>query len=176
LTIVALASVGEKDAYAVDMRQKPKILVALSVLALAASAHASDLAAEVAGLWRTSGDEGLIRIEPCGAAICGRISDPAPGGNAPIPTDVRNADPALRDRPIDGLLIMKLKATGPGRWGDGSIYNPDDGRHYRVSMDLTRDGRLRVKGCLVVPLCRTQTWTRAGRVAERGLTAKSSPF
>ena len=144
------------------------MIVALLPLLLAAQAHVADVAPGVVGLWRTAQDEGLIRIEACGAAICGRIADPAPAGGGPIQTDAKNPNPALRDRPIEGLVILKLKPIGPGRWGEGSIYNPDDGRSYKASASLAPGGHLRVKGCLVVPLCRTQTWTRANGFAERG--------
>jgi uncharacterized protein (DUF2147 family) len=146
------------------------MIVALLPLILAAQAHMSDLAPGVVGLWKTARDEGLIRIEACGGAICGRIADAAPTGGGPVQMDVKNPDPTLRDRPIEGLVIMKLKPTGPGRWGEGYVYNPDDGRSYKASASLAPDGRLRVKGCLVVPLCRTQTWTRANGFAERSAT------
>ena len=147
--------------------------VALSALFLAAQALVSGVSP--VGLWKTPGDDGRIRIEACGAAICGRIADAAPTGVGPVQTDIRNADPALRDRPIDGLLILRLKPLGPRRWGEGFIYNPDDGRHYKASIDLTPDGRLHVRGCLVGPLCRTQTWLRAGAFAERGPIVLTPP-
>ncbi|HEY2481337.1 MAG TPA: DUF2147 domain-containing protein [Caulobacteraceae bacterium] len=147
------------------MRLKTNLIIALTALLLGVQAQATGVWPGVIGLWRTAGDEGLIRIEACGEAICGRIAEAA--GDAPAQTDARNPDPALRARPIAGLLIMKLKRLAPGRWGEGFIYNPDNGRSYRASIDLTGDGSLRLRGCLVAPLCRTQTWTRVGRLAER---------
>jgi uncharacterized protein (DUF2147 family) len=147
-----------------------KLLVALSVLTLAFQARASDVSPGVVGLWRTAGDEGLVRIEACGQAICGRaVGDPPP------PTNVRNRNPEPHDQAVDGQLIMKLKPLGPGQWGDGWIHNPDTGKTYKASITLTPDGRLRLRGCLVVPLCRTQTWTRASGVAGRGATATAEP-
>jgi uncharacterized protein (DUF2147 family) len=122
-------------------------------------------AADVAGVWKTAGDGGLIRIEACGEAICGRIAASSPEDAAQ--RDIHNRNPALRTRPIVGLLIMKLSPIGPQRWGNGWIYNPDDGHSYRASVALGGDGRLRLKGCLVGPLCRTQTWIRAGGFAGR---------
>jgi uncharacterized protein (DUF2147 family) len=120
------------------------MLGGFSALVLAAQAAVAIASPAVVGLWATAGDEGLVRIEACGGAICGRAT----------------GDPAT-----EGLLIMKLRPTGPDRWGDGWIRNPDDGKTYKASISLTGDGRLRLRGCLVVPLCRTQTWTRAGRMA-----------
>ncbi|HEY1447548.1 MAG TPA: DUF2147 domain-containing protein [Caulobacteraceae bacterium] len=159
------------------MRHQTNGLVALSALVLTAQAPSSSVSPGVVGLWKTPRDGGLIRIETCGGAICGKIAESSPAGAAPVQTDFRNVDPALRDRPIDGLLIMKLKPIGPGHWGDGSIYNPDDGKTYKASMNVTGDGRLRLRGCIVAPLCRTQTWTRADRNGGRGVTAmaRTSP-
>jgi uncharacterized protein (DUF2147 family) len=147
------------------------MLVVLSALVLALQATASGVSPGVVGLWKTAGDEGLVRIEACGQAICGRVAADLRAGDPPPQTKVGNRRDAARDRAIDGQLIMKLKALGPGRWGDGWIHNPDDGKTYKASIALTPDGRLRLKGCLVVPLCRTQTWTRVGVVAGRGATA-----
>jgi uncharacterized protein (DUF2147 family) len=138
-----------------------KIVVPLA-LAMASLAGASGAAPSVAGLWKTQGDDGLIRIDPCGPSICGRIasaSDPS------APTDSHNPNPALRDRAREGMVILKLSPIGPDRWGDGWIYNPDNGKSYRASIALAGNGRLRLRGCLVFPLCRTQTWTRADRLA-----------
>ena len=144
------------------------MLVALLALAMAMPASPSAAPPGVTGLWRTAGDEGLIQIEACGAEICGRIASDSLVVALP-PTNARHQD--THDGATDGLLILKLKPTGPDRWGDGWIYNPDDHHRYKASIALTDDGRLRLKGCLVGPLCRTQTWTRADRLARRGAPA-----
>jgi uncharacterized protein (DUF2147 family) len=130
--------------------------ITLLALVVAVQAHAAGVSGAVAGLWKPPGDDGLIRIEACGEAICGRIASAAPTANAPAQ---------------QGILIMKLKPTGPDRWGDGWITDPDNGRRYKATVALTRDGQLRLKGCLVAPLCRTQTWTRVDVVAGRVQTA-----
>lgn len=145
------------------------MFVALSALVLALHAAASGAPAGVVGLWKTAGDEGLVRIEACGQAICGRAVDPPPRTKA----SSRGAGP--QNQASDGQLIMKLKPLGPGQWGDGWIQNPDNGKTYKASITLTPDGRLRLKGCIVVPLCRTQTWTRVGSFAGRGVSATAQP-
>jgi uncharacterized protein (DUF2147 family) len=140
------------------------MLFALSALVLAMHA-ASEVSPGVTGLWKTADDEGLVRIEACGPAICGRaVDDPPPRTKSNV-----------GGRSDNGQLIMKLKPLGPGRWGEGWIQNPDTGKTYKASIVLTPDGRLRLKGCLVVPLCRTQTWTRVGSFAGRGVSATAQP-
>jgi len=148
-----------------------KLLVTLSALAVAFQATASGVSPGVVGLWKTADDEGLVRIEACGPAICGRVV-----GDPPPQTNVGARNPDTHDQAVDGQLIMRLKPLGPGQWGDGWIHNPDTGKTYKASITLTPDGRLRLRGCIVVPLCRTQTWTRASSIAGRGVTVTAQPY
>lgn len=133
------------------------LLTGVLLLATAAPASSRD----VAGLWRTPIDGGLVRVERCGVDLCGRVAGSARLRAFPDQKDARNRDPTLRQRAIKGLLIFKLHATNPGRWGGGTIYNPDDGGTYKADLKMTVDGRIQVRGCVVEPICRTQTWTRA---------------
>src|SRR5271168_3955063 len=109
-----------------------KLLAALSALALASQAAASGVSPGIIGLWKTAGDEGLVRIEACGQAICGRAVD-----DTPPRMNASNRDVDVHDQAVDGALIMKLKPLGPGRWGDGWIQNPDNGKTYNASITLT---------------------------------------
>jgi uncharacterized protein (DUF2147 family) len=118
-------------------------------------------AAEVAGLWKTPVEGGLIRIEHCGEEICGRSVASATLQTHPDQTDIRNHDPALRNRPVKGLLILKLKPLGGDRWGDGWIYNPRDGGTYHATVQLDEGKRLKVTGCIMAPICKSQTWLRS---------------
>lgn len=117
-------------------------------------------ARDVAGLWRTETDGGVVRLSACGASLCAEIVDSARLRANPNQQDVRNADASKRSRPLKGLRILQASPEGPGRWADGWVYNPEDGRTYRGSMRLLEDGRMRLTGCVVRPLCRNQTWRR----------------
>ena len=134
------------------------VLATLGLPALASAAPAGDLS----GLWNTPIDHGsLIRLETCGEAICGRVvSSPHLRAN-PDQRDVRNRNSALRGRPLRDLLVLKVRPLGPGRWGDGWAYNPEDGGTYSGTMLLKDDGSLRLTGCILAPFCQTETWTRA---------------
>ena len=133
--------------------------LALSVLLQTASASSPTTPI---GIWKTPVDDGLIRIERCGEAICGHVAGSPRLQNQPNQTDALNHDPALRNRPILGLLMLKLNPKGPGRWGDGWIYNPKDGGTYSAKIEIVGEGRLRLTGCIAPFLCQTQVWTRAG--------------
>lgn len=135
------------------------MIIAALATALALAAGSDSQA--VAGLWNTPAEGGsVVRLEPCGDWVCGRIvTSPSIRAN-PAQTDVRNHDTALRGRPIRGLLFLKVRQTGPGLWGQGSAYDPTDGGTYSGSMKLNPDGSLRLTGCIFAPLCKSQTWTR----------------
>ncbi|QUD89789.1 DUF2147 domain-containing protein [Phenylobacterium montanum] len=137
-----------------------------ALASLAVAAAGADPSA-VLGLWRSPEDGGaLVRIEACGAAVCGRIVTSPRLQAVPDQTDVRNRNPTLRSRRLADLLILKASPKAAGRWGDGWLYDPEKGGVYTGTMELTPDGRLRLTGCIVAPFCRTQVWTRA-----RALTA-----
>lgn len=116
---------------------------------------------DIVGVWRTPVDGGsTVRITACGSDLCAAVVSSPRLRDHPGQTDVRNPDPALRSRRLQGLVILKVRPAGPGRWDNGWIYNPEDGRTYRGSIRLAADGRLQLTGCVVRPLCRSQTWTR----------------
>ncbi|MBB5716006.1 DUF2147 domain-containing protein [Sphingomonas aerophila] len=121
--------------------------------ALAAAAPAP-----IVGRWLTAEGKAIVEIEPCGSALCGRITrilKPRPGGPA---VDANNPDKTLRTRPIQGLAILTGFAPSGGRW-KGRIYDPESGNTYRS--ELIRSGStLKVKGCWTL-ICRTQQWSLA---------------
>ena len=129
------------------------LLLALSLPAMAADPH---------GLWLTGDGQARIRIDRCGAGICGAIAslkepiDPATG--KPL-LDHNNLNTALRKRPLIGLRIVNMKPDGDSKWS-GTIYNSDDGKTYQASITVTGATALTVRGC-VGPFCGDDNWTKA---------------
>ena len=128
-------------------------VAALALLAAPAAAQSPF------GVWRTEDDDGLVEIVPCGEALCGDIVwmlDP------PSPLDRENPDPAMRTRPLCGLRILwGFVPDGDGAWAGGRVYDPKSGRTYRGSARLEADGRLLLRGYIIIPLFGLSTrWTR----------------
>lgn len=143
----------------------PRPVVALAATLLVASAGGSTAASPAAspvGLWLTPDDHGQIEVFACGSKLCGRIVTSDKLRANPGLKDAANKDPALRDRPLKGLVLMKNFAGGPARWTGGAIYRPQDGGAYQGTIDLVDASTLKLKGCVVAPLCQTQVWKRAG--------------
>ncbi len=135
-----------------------------AVIAAGPVAHAAPDAAF--GDWMTQTGDGKVRVGPCAsnpALACGTIIwfKPPPDAPSGPPHDANNPDPALRGRPILGISVVRdFHRAEPGRWVDGKIYDPNDGKTYRSKMSIAADGALKVAGCVLV-FCREQTWTRA---------------
>lgn len=135
-----------------------KWLAAAIALSLSWAADAS--ASPFHGLWNTPVEGGVVRLEACGQDVCGYVVNSPLLQNNPDQRDVRNDNAERRDRRIMGLNILRARALSERRLGDGWVYNPEDGKTYRGSIEMQRDGTLRLTGCVVWPLCQTQTWRR----------------
>lgn len=136
-----------------------------AVMALAApSAALAQNAEAVFGYWLVENKNAVVQIAPCGDKACGSIVWlAAPRDEAGAPKfDVRNEDPNLHARPICGLaMIGDFTRGADGRWSDGFIYSPEEGKTYKSNMHVREDGSLYVRGYVGVSLFgKSQVWTR----------------
>ena len=147
----------------------PIVLRGLALVVLTASGALAQPAGPV-GTWLNQdkdgivqiGDCGLLRGQPASGALCGNVAwirDAVDRTTGRPPVDGKNADPALRNRPILGLTVLSdLRPASSNRW-DGRIYNIDDGKSYTAKVTLIADNQLQVEGCVLL-ICRGETWTR----------------
>ena len=137
---------------------RPALLAAVFTAAAALAAPA--LASDPTGLWQTPTNGGQVRISRCGQALCGTLVTSDAIRANPGVLDTENADRAQRSRTLRNLPMLRGFTGGPTEWRNGSVYNPADGRTYRGTITMDGDNRRRLRGCVVAPLCKTQTWTR----------------
>ena len=137
---------------------RPALLAA--VLTAAAALAAPAFAADPTGLWQTPTNGGQVRIARCGQALCGTLVTSDHIRREPTARDENNKDAAQRSRTLRGLPMLTGFTGGPTEWRNGSVYNPADGGTYRGTITMQGDNTLRLRGCVVAPLCKTQTWTR----------------
>jgi len=155
------------------MRHASFVLLLLVVLA-AAPLLATDADA-ILGVWATDPEGGggpaHVEIYANGDQYDGKIiwleqplySDEDKGETAGIPKeDHNNPDPALRSRPIIGLVMMEgFVFDGKDTWHKGTIYDPNNGKTYKCKIRLGDDGSLKVRGFIGFSLLgRTERWTR----------------
>ncbi len=87
------------------------------------------------GVWATEENKGNVRIEECGASLCGYA--------------VKSGEKIL--------INMKPQDT---KWS-GRIHDPDSGRNYDSTMAMKGTNTLRVQGCAFGGMfCGGQTWKR----------------
>ncbi|WP_233150873.1 DUF2147 domain-containing protein [Sphingomonas mollis] len=135
------------------------ILPLATMVAALTMVSAADAATPIAGRWLTEEASAIVTIAPCGAATCGRITKLIKGPPSGPPLDRNNPDARLRDRPIEGLVILTEFKDGGDDWR-GRIYDPKSGKTYKSILKREADGGLKVQGCIAF-FCRTQRWTAA---------------
>lgn len=129
------------------------IAAALALIPLPAAA-----APAIFGRWLTDDGSAVIRVEPCGDRLCGRIErilDPRAPAN-----DVNNPDRARRTHPLVGTAVLSGFSGAGAVWKAGRAYDPKAGKSYRSEVTLLANGKLKVTGCVMV-ICRSKYWTRA---------------
>jgi uncharacterized protein (DUF2147 family) len=129
------------------------------LIALAAATVLASTAGPT-GLWDTPVDRSRVRVAACGPQICGYVVTSTRLTAEPNQADVRNENPTLRSRRIRDLKIMEVGPAEGGEW-KGWVYDPGSGHTYKVTVRMKPGDHLEVTGCLVAPLCRSQSWTRA---------------
>ena len=139
----------------------------LSVLALMAApqAYAAGAVPKEAGVWIDDSGKGAVKIELCGAKLCGRIvwlRDPLNPKGEPL-FDKNNPEPGQRARPICGLPTLgNLQQMPEGGFDGGWVYDPKDGNSYSVALDLKGPNELQVTGYKGMRfLGKSFIWTRA---------------
>jgi uncharacterized protein (DUF2147 family) len=125
-----------------------KLMLAAAMVVMAGTAFADP----VHGTWKTKPDDngnfGHVKIESCGATICGTLVKAFDGAGKEM------------DSPNVGKkIVWDMVAYPDGLYDDGKVWSPDRDKTYNSDMTLNGD-TLAVRGC-VLGICRDGgTWTR----------------
>ena len=93
------------------------------------------------GLWLTEEKEGKVRIEQCGANLCGYSVDKKSNQNGE-------------------QVLINMKAGTDAKWS-GRIFDPNTGSTYESTIAMKGTDSLRVQGCAFGGMfCGGQTWSR----------------
>ncbi|HEY0794021.1 MAG TPA: DUF2147 domain-containing protein [Chthoniobacterales bacterium] len=122
----------------------------------------TDANASVTGRWQNADATLEVFAEngKLGARIVALREPTAPDGQAK--TDIHNPDPSKHGQPIIGLVFMSgFTPTEPGKWENGTIYDPKSGKTYSCVIERQGTDKLKVRGYVGVSLIgRTEVWTR----------------
>lgn len=134
----------------------------LATLLLGLAASVAPSRAEESAIlksWENS-KGGMVTFTNCGDRICGYVSKLNPNYQG-IPVDKHHPDPAMRERPLLGLVVLsEFTYAGKMAWRGGELYNTKDGKSYRSKMKLLDDGRLKVSACILFA-CASEKFTPA---------------
>ncbi len=87
------------------------------------------------GVWATEENKGNVRVEQCGANLCGYA----------VKSNER--------------ILINMKPDG-AKWS-GRIHDPDSGRNYDSTIAMKGPNAMRVQGCAFGGMfCGGQTWKR----------------
>jgi len=139
------------------MRRAIAAVVVALATAFAGAPGRGQTAEDAIGVWVNPENGSNVEFYACDGGLCGKIVKVTDGQS----TDDKNPDPAKRQRPIVGLLIMEgAKKTGANRWV-GTLYNRENGKSYSGTVTVKSRDALDLSGCVAAILCKTLTWTRA---------------
>ncbi|KAB2919527.1 MAG: DUF2147 domain-containing protein [Hyphomicrobiaceae bacterium] len=137
------------------MRKKVIAATSAAAVVLGTAAYAQT-AEDAIGVWQNPENKSHTQFYKCGDGVCAKIVKVVDGQK----TDDKNPDPAKRNRPIVGLVIMQgAKKTGPNKWS-GTLYNRADGKSYTGTVTVKSKTELDLSGCVAAVFCKTTTFTR----------------
>jgi uncharacterized protein (DUF2147 family) len=98
------------------------------------------------GVWVTEGSRSKVEIFRTGNSYAAKIIWLAEESNkeGQPKTDKKNPDPALRSRPIIGLVILSDLKLENGIWKGSKIYSPERGEYIDCSLQLQDGYTLRI--------------------------------
>jgi uncharacterized protein (DUF2147 family) len=119
----------------------PVVATAPAAAPVPAPAPAPQAANSPLGVWLTEEKEGKVRIEQCGANLCGYSVDSKSNQNAE-------------------QVLINMKPGKDAKWS-GRILDPKSGSTYDSAIALKGPDTLRVQGCAFGGMfCGGQTWSR----------------
>jgi uncharacterized protein (DUF2147 family) len=128
----------------------------------------------VVGEW--AGESSIIKVTRKNntlSAIIVALQDPVYLENeelGPIGTqrrDDQNPDETLQQRPLIGLDLLRDYLFEDKRW-QGKIYDPESGNVYSSRMEVSRDGKLKMRGYIGLPMIgRTAIFESLSTCTER---------
>jgi uncharacterized protein (DUF2147 family) len=126
------------------------------LFALALPQHAFAAAADAIGSWKDADTGGISQIYACDGGVCIKVVTPS----KERAVDDNNPDPALKGRPMAGVVIMQGAAQdGADRW-KGKIYNSEDGKTYSGYIEVKSKDEVKLEGCVLGFICKTHVWKR----------------
>jgi uncharacterized protein (DUF2147 family) len=108
------------------------------------------VAAPIEGYWKNPIGSAIIAIAPCGSVLCGKVVWASARGQREVAKTTSHV--------VGTTVLTDLKPKGRG-WS-GKLFIPDDNIHVSAHLQLVSPNQLKLTGCAMLLLCRSQLWTR----------------
>jgi len=144
-------------------RLMKKAIFIISLILLSSPLWAFDNPDAILGVWKNSTGKGYVQIYKQNGKYFGKITwlKNAVDANGHPKLDKKNQDPAQRNKPLIGLVMLRNFVYEDGEWTDGHIYNPQDGKEYKGYMRLKDNNTLIVRGYIGLSwFGKSDVWTR----------------
>ncbi len=123
----------------------------LILLAAATPALASG-EASLEGQWKNARGSVVVRVSPCGNALCGIVVDATERAKAGAR---KGGTPNL----IGTRILSGLKPAGDGTF-KGQAFDPKRNVHAAATVRVIGPNAIDVQGCVFIFVCKEQRWTR----------------
>ena len=119
-------------------------------LVLLAAATAANAAVTVEGYWKNPIGSAIIAVAPCGNVLCGEVVWASERGRSEVSKNAPN---------VIGMKVLTNVRPSRDGWA-GSLYIPDDNIHVAATLKIVGTRQLKLTGCVLAIICRSQLWTR----------------
>jgi len=131
----------------------PPVLKAAAPTAAVAQVQEDAQASSPQGDWQTEGKNGWVRIERCGAALCGYVLERSTGAKGET-------------------ILVNMKSKDDTEW-TGEIYSRASGATYNARMTMKGSDLLRVEACAIGRFfCSGNDWARIAAPDETLMTSR----
>ena len=111
---------------------------------------AETVSAPIEGLWKNPIGSAIIAVGPCGKALCGKVVWASQRGQHEVANTTSHV--------VGTVVLTDVRPKGRG-WS-GKLFIPDDNIHVAARLQLLSATQLKLTGCAMLLLCRSQIWTR----------------
>jgi len=136
------------------------MMIAFLKFAIPAFSQSQD---DVVGTWLSEEKDAKVQIYKVGEKYSGKlvwIKDAYEADGKTPKKDSHNANTALRNRPLQDLVMLENFVYADGKWVNGTIYDPTNGKTYEATMKLNGKN-LQIRGYIgIAAFGRTTNWTR----------------
>jgi uncharacterized protein (DUF2147 family) len=117
------------------------------------------------GLWEPSNGKARVKVEKISGKYYGKIvwlREPIDPQTKQPKVDKNNPDVNMRTVPLKGYRLLKdFSYKGSNEWGDGTIYDPENGSTYNCVIRMKDENTLDIRGYIgIQTFGRTDVWKR----------------